>query len=181
VLLPIDPTRHWHRSLCLVFAGIGLIGAVIVALAGAPLVAILGIAISAAFVVAAVRADGSYRVYSAYNRITGLYARLMRAVAQIACFVIVGSARLTGTSLVVALPDTGSMWTPKSSLPRDAYVNPYALSSGPSGRGWIRGYLRWARDTHNLWAVSLLPFLVVLRTAQQSADHSIRGEIYALY
>ena len=25
MLLPIDPTRHWHRSLCFVFAGIALL------------------------------------------------------------------------------------------------------------------------------------------------------------
>ena len=105
----------------------------------------------------------------------------MRGVAQAACFAIVASARLTGTSLVVALPGSDSMWTPKSSLPADAYVNPYAFSSVPGGRGWTRGYIRWARHTHNMWALTLLPFLVVLRSAQQSADHSIRGEIYSLY
>ncbi len=105
----------------------------------------------------------------------------MRAVAQLACFAIVASARLTGTSLVVALPGSESMWTPKGSLPPDAYVNPYAFSSVPGGRGWARGYIRWARHTHNMWALTLLPFLVVLRSAQQTADHSIRGEIYSLY
>jgi hypothetical protein len=181
MLLPIDPTRFWHRSLCFVFACIALCGAAVIAVLSAPLVATVGIVISALFLIAAVRADGSYRLYHLYNRITGVYARLMRAIAQLACFAIVGSARLTGTSLVIALPGSGSMWTPKHSLPRDAYVNPYALSGGASGRGWIRGYVRWARRTHNLWALALLPFLVVLRTSQASADLSIRGDIYALY
>jgi hypothetical protein len=181
MLLPIDPTRFWHRSLCFVFASLAVCGAVIIAVVGAPVVAIAGIVIATLFLAAAVRADGSYRLYHVYNRITGLYAHLMRAIAQLACFAIVASARLTGTSLVIAIPGTGSMWTPKRSLPRDAYVNPYALSGGAGGRGWIRGYVGWARRTHNLWALALLPFLVVLRTAQESTDHSIRGDIYALY
>jgi hypothetical protein len=181
MLLPIDPTRHWHRSLCFVFAGIALLGGVLVAVLTTPIVGIAGIVISALFLIASVRADGAYRLYHAYNVGTGIYARLMRAVAQLACFTIVASARLTGTSLVVALPGSDSMWTPKGSLPADAYVNPYAFSSVPGGRGWMRGYIRWARHTHNMWALTLLPFLVVLRSAQQSADHSIRGEIYSLY
>jgi hypothetical protein len=181
MFLPIDPTRYWHRSLCFVLACLALCGAVVIAVAGAPIVAIAGIVIATLFLVAAVRADGSYRMYHLYNRGTGVYAQLMRGIAQLACFAIVASARLTGTSLVITLPGSGSMWTSKRSLPRDAYVNPYAMSGGVSGRGWIRGYVRWARRTHNLWALALLPFLVVLRTAQATADHSIRGDIYALY
>jgi hypothetical protein len=181
MLLPIDPTRHWHRSLCFVFAGIALLGGILVALSTTPLVGIAGIVISALFLIASVRADGAYRLYRVYNVLSGVYAWLMRAVAQLACFAIVASARLTGTSLVVALPGSDSMWTPKGSLPADAYVNPYAFSSVPGGRGWARGYIRWARDTHNTWALTLLPFLVVLRSAQLTADHSIRGEIYSLY
>src|SRR4051812_46400481 len=181
MLLPVDPTRYWHRSLCFAFAGIALFGGIVIALLTTPVVGIVGIVVAVLFLVASVRADSAYRLYHTYNAITGLYARLMRAVTQLASFAIVASARLTGTSLVVALPGSDSMWTPKTSLPADAYVNPYAFSSVPGGRGWIRGYIRWARHTHNLWALTLLPFLVVLRSAQQSADHAIRGEIYALY
>ena len=181
MLLPIDPTRHWHRSLCFVFAGIALLGGILVGVLTTPIVVIAGIVISVLFLLASVRADGAYRLYRGYNVVSGIYARLMRAVAQLACFAIVASARLTGTSLVVALPGSESMWTPKGSLPPDAYVNPYAFSSVPGGRGWARGYIRWARHTHNTWALTLLPFLVVLRSAQQTADHSIRGEIYSLY
>jgi hypothetical protein len=181
MLLPVDPTRYWHRSLCFVFAGLALFGGVVVAVLTTPIVGIVGIVLSALFLVASVRADGPYRLYHAYNVFTAIYARLMRGVAQGACFAIVASARLTGTSLVVALPGSDSMWTAKGSLPADAYVNPYAFSSVPGGRGWIRGYVRWARHTHNVWALTLLPFLVVLRSAQQFSDHSIRGEIYSLY
>ena len=181
MLLPIDPTRFWNRSLCFVFACLALSGAVVIAVLGAPVVAIAGVVIAALFLVAAVHADGTYRLYQVYTRTSGMYARLMRAIAQLACFAIVTSARVSGTSLVIAIPGSGSMWTPKRSLPRDAYVNPYALSGGASGRGWIRGYVRWALRTHNLWALALLPFLVVLRTAQETSDHSIRGDIYALY
>ena len=141
MLLPIDPTRYWHRSLCFVFAGIALFGGVLIAVLTTPIVGIAGLVISALFVIASVRADGAYRLYHTYNVVTAVYARLMRGVAQAACFAIVASARLTGTSLVVALPGSDSMWTPKSSLPADAYVNPYAFSSVPGGRGWTRGYI----------------------------------------
>ena len=182
MLLPIDPTRHWHRSLCFVFAGIALLGGILVGVLTTPIVAIAGIVISVLFLLASVRADGAYRLYHAYNVISGIYARVDAGRRPAG---VLRDRRLGADHGHVARGraprfrvDVDTEGLPPARRVRE----PLRVQQRPGRARLVRAATsRWARHTHNTWALTLLPFLVVLRSAQQTADHSIRGEIYSLY
>jgi hypothetical protein len=42
-------------------------------------------------------------------------------------------------------------------------------------------YIRWTRQTSNGWALSLLPFLTVLRTLDTEPDRRTEENIYTLF
>ena len=60
---------------------------------------------------------------------------------------------------------------------------PFVGSNGAEqkSRGWLRGYLRWAFQSHNAWAVSLIPFLFMLRIVSTEEPTSSGANIYTLF
>ena len=152
MLLPIDPTRYWHRSLCFVFACIALFGAVVVAVLGTPVVAHRRSRRSP-------RCSSSrryaptvrYRLYRVYNRVTGVYARLDARASP--SWRASRSSRRPGSPArrsSIAHPRLATRCGRRSARSRRRLREPVrARAAAPGGRGWIRGYVRWARHTHN--------------------------------
>jgi hypothetical protein len=183
-VLPLDPTKFWCRAFYLVVAGAHAVLGAVIAVLGIPLVAAVfaGLALGAAIL--ALRAHQGVVgpvLFKACVRAIGLVARVVRAVAQGACFAIVTAAGIVGSDLEINRPSPPSMWRRKRSLSTDAYTATFAAPAAERAQGWARAYLAWARQSRSTWAIALLPFLGLQRSAQPPDDSEVRGEIYTLY
>jgi hypothetical protein len=147
----------------------------------APAVMAAVVAGLAAFI-AFVREDLAWRVYRAWNRrlVRPLAAAGSAAVLAICYSVVVVAAKAGAREDAVA--DPRSSWVPRRSLPIDAYP---ALFDGAradaASAGWIGNYIRWAKRTHNLWAISLLPFLAILKLLSEDEPQASHANIYTLF
>ena len=183
-MLPRDPSKFWCRAFYIVVASMLVTLAIAVALLGALIVAVVCAVLAAGAAVLAMRAHQGVVgpvIFTAYVRITWFVARIVRAFAQIACFAVVTAAGIAGSDLEVDRPRQRSMWRPKRSLDGDAYRATFAGRAPDRSESWAGTYVSWARRSHNAWALALLPFLGLQRSAQPPDDSEIRGEIYTLY
>ena len=125
-------------------------------------------------------------LYKYWNRIAGFYMRASRVLLKGICFyftlVVVGR---TGTSLELVRPDSRvSMWVPRRTLPPNTYlITDGSSTNAEHDKTWIGSYLSWARQSRNLWAVCLLPFLVLLRTVECEDEERpfYPTDVYTLY
>lgn len=180
MLLPEVPTSDWVRATALVSLAVLLVAALVLALLGAGVAAVVLLALAALSGVAACVPGPAKPLYRSGAKVVALFARLVRGVARLACFAVVTAAGTTSTSLVDDAGSRRSAWTTKTSVPPDSYANPFVLP-GTRRRGWATGFVHWAVRSGNAWAVTLLPFLALVRSAQETDDHEVAGEIYALY
>ena len=183
-MLPLDPSKFWCRAFFIVVTGMLAMLAVVVALLGAPVAAVVCAVLAAGAVVLAVRAHRGVvgpAIFTAYVRATWFIARIVRAFAQVACFAVVTAAGVAGSALEIDRPHPNSMWRQKRSVDRDAYEATFAGRSRGRPAGWARTYMAWARQSHNAWALGLLPFLGLQRSSQPADESEVRGEIYTLY
>lgn len=124
----------------------------------------------------------AWRLYRAWNRrlVRPLSDAAARFVMAICFFVVVVAAGRAGRPMAPNGRKAG--WTARGSLPIGAYRELFAAASPASrSRGWARDYVRWARQTGNLWAVSLLPFLAVLGILAGERQNAAPANIYTLF
>jgi hypothetical protein len=96
-------------------------------------------------------------------------------------FVTVGR---TGGSLRLARPDaTQSLWLPRGTLTPRAYVSQHSAATEASPeKGWIWAFLSWALRSDTVWALSLLPFFILLSALQIDQKKSnFPANIYTLF
>jgi hypothetical protein len=183
-MLPLDLSKYWCRAFYVVVAGAHALLGLAVALLGAPVVAMVCAVLACTAAVLAVRAHRGVigpAVFAACVRATSFVARIVRGFAQVACFFIVTAAGIAGSELEVDRPQQASMWRRKRPLTRDEYRATFTGRGPERSKGWAGAYLSWARRSRNGWALALLPFLAVQRSAQPPDDAEVRGEIYTLY
>ena len=124
------------------------------------------------------------RLYHAWNsRVIRPLSNLTTSIIlRICLFLVFAGTGRTGSRLQLAgLSQT--MW-----LGRDADQNrttqvPFVGGNNGSGtsRGWLRNYLRWAFQSQNVWAISLVPFLWMLRIVSTEEPAAAGGNIYTLF
>ena len=181
MFLPEEPTADWLRATSIALTFATLVVAGLLALLDAGVATMVMVVLSVFFALGVVFPRAASPTYRAYATVLRIVARIVRAVAELSCFSVVTAAGLTTTSMVEERGARDSGWTAKGSIAPDSYANPFPMP-GPAGAGgWVRGYARWARATHSEWALGLVPFLVLMRSAQETQDQGLRGEIYALY
>jgi hypothetical protein len=126
----------------------------------------------------------AWRLYRAWNaRLVRPFCVLLGRLTTRACFLVVGAAGLAGRPSAFA-PRSGraSAWHPRGALPPGAYPSLFsAVSDGPPPDGWVESYVAWARQSGHAWAVTLLPFLVVLSALPQGAQGTAQENIYTLF
>jgi hypothetical protein len=148
------------------------------------LMAAIGLALAAiAGLVIVVREKVVWTLYRHWNYrlvrpVSRLIARLVTATCFFVIFVAVGktsAARIVQQGRPLA-------WTPRATLPPDAYGAMFAgVTSGSSSGPWVVDYLSWAWRSGNLWCVSLLPFLMVLRLLPRKQTTATPANVYTLF
>ena len=154
----------WFRDGTLVAAG----------LAGAVVVGSIGY----------VREEFARRLYAAWNRrlVRPLSALAARIVMAICFFIVLVAAGRARARLSLTQAGAALVWTPRASLPTDAYSGLFAAASPDGSSGaWVAHYLRWARRTDNLWSVALLPFLAMLKCLASEPEQVAPANIYTLF
>lgn len=144
----------------------------------------LGVIMATAFyAIVLAREPFARRLYHAWNR------RLVHPLTSTAAYIVMGICffiifAITGRlgSRFYRKGNADTTWTPRDALPSDAYLLPFA-SQGELLRKarWIRGYIHWATRSGNAWALSLIPFLWLLRLLSSEERERTEGNIYTLF
>lgn len=123
------------------------------------------------------------RCYGAWNR------RLVRPFAELAsravlaiCFfiVFVGTGRL-GARLQRGA-ETATTWEHRVSSDGKTFDRSFAGMAQPgASAGWIRSYVQWAIRSGNVWSITLIPFLLLLRLFRNEEQKGAEGNIYTLF
>ena len=129
--------------------------------------------------------------YSWPNTISGLYhtwdrwaaayaawaSRLLLKICYLVVFTLVGRAG----SRMTRDRKRQSMWTPRTTTAAEAYGSQSDLLLAAGSRGWVTGYVRWASKSGNLWAVSLLPFLLLIAVLDPERSQGHPTNLYTLF
>jgi hypothetical protein len=122
--------------------------------------------------------------YTAWNSGAGLFARAARVILTGICFYIIFLAvGRAGSRMDLHPPKREkSLWNPKGTLPGAAFDREFAaVESSGAAKGWIRGYSFWARNSGQIWALFLLPFLVMLSALDSHRDSRLPDGVYTLF
>jgi hypothetical protein len=185
ISLPINPRRLELRSFWLICSAFV---ATAVVVTGWRFNALLSLAFGVLVVVpicmiVIVREPFVLRLYQGWNN------RLVRPVADFATYLVLGICFFIVFVITGALGsrlrlggNATTMWERRSSLPGQAYNLPSANEGQLSmDAGWIRNYFSWAGRSNNFWAISLLPFLIVLRFISNERQQREESNIYTLF
>ena len=184
--LPTKIRRAWLRSFWLVLTVPGgiLIAAILAFVVSAQwgVVAVLFAVIAA--ISGLVRPQIVAVPYQAWNSISKRYARVARTVTKAVCFYVVLTAvGLAGSTHGRCRPRPGeSLWKPSPHLLDEVYLHPHdARTTTSPCESWVRTYLSWARDSGNVWAVCLVPYLALLAKLEDEQQSSLSTQTYTLF
>lgn len=122
--------------------------------------------------------------YKVWNKLAHYFSQVAVLLLNGICFYIVLVAvGRTGSSLLLTRPPSGkSLWVPRKTLSSDAYPSQYWLRAPEThDKPWFVTFCLWAKNSGNLWAVSLLPFLILLSAFEIHAGRRLPTNIYTLY
>ena len=122
-------------------------------------------------------------VYRLWNRLARRFGQVASDLILLICFytTFVATAQ-AGPSLKFQLNERGkSLWMPRRTLSRGAYVGMGTSPTDRSEASWLNLLLSWSRQPGQLWTVCLIPFLMLLSALEtRTADDPPSG-IYSLY
>jgi hypothetical protein len=183
--LPSEERRVFLRSFWIALSGLAVMPWLILAWAlRAPQ---FGIAAAASAVLMGAvpffREDLAWRVYRAWNRrLVDPFGAAAGDVVMRICFGIIYVATASGGSRLPRVDGRAvTSWTTRGSLPPDSYRSLFAAASSGGRGGWVRDYVWWARQTGNLWSLSLLPYLGTLRLVTRKEERAVQANIYTLF
>ena len=123
--------------------------------------------------------------YRAWNKLARGVVRVARLWVTGVCFYIICvTVGLTGSYARLARPTSHeSLWVARRTPASAAYGGGYdGVPREFARKGWIRAYFAWARQSGNVWAVCLLPFLILLSATENDENQNrIASNIYTLF
>jgi hypothetical protein len=185
ITLRSPPRRAWVTSFWLaVSLGSGLLVGLLSAFLISP--RWFGLGVMLALVLALPKRLWTQTIaYRLWNRLARYFGHAAHLWLMGICFaIIVGAVGRKGSSLRLARPSsTASLWMPRRTLAPAAYISQYSTATaGATEKGWIATFFSWAIQSGNLWALSLLPFFMLLsalRTDQRKSNFP--ANIYTLF
>ncbi len=116
------------------------------------------------------------------NKVARRLNRLVREAAMRICFFVILTVPGRFGSRMHLLSSIESLWKNRTDSQKDTYLFPYRSGEMRiAKRGWVRGYLGWAVQSNNIWAVSLLPFLCLVKLLSEDEESAAQGNIYTLF
>ena len=103
-----------------------------------------------------------FKVWSKISRTTRSLARSY--ILFILYRVVFPVIALAGSKMVLQKTDRASM------LSKWNETSDKNLVTHPRGKNWLIHYLSWTLRRENLWALFLLPFIVLLSATEESSD-----------
>jgi hypothetical protein len=185
ITLLSPPRRAWVRSFWLaVSLGSGLLIGLLLALLLSP--RWFGLGAMVALVLALPRLLWAQTIaYKLWNRLARYFGHAAHLWLIGICFaIIVVAVGRKGSSLRLVRPSsTASLWMPRGTMAPGAYISQYSAATARAPeKGWIAAFFSWAAQSGNLWALSLLPFFMLLsalRTDQRKSNFP--ANIYTLF
>jgi hypothetical protein len=181
LILPTPPRRASLRAFAL---ALGLMAGLALGCLAALFVsgAWFGVGFSFGLAAAALGALWPHTVASSYvlwNRFSDLYMRIVRLLLKIVCFhFVLAIAPRSDFSLSLARPGSDpSFWIPR----KDVTLPPRSTHADGPGVHWKRSYVAWVVRSRKWWALSLLPFLILLAAIDTETGPSVPSGTYTLF
>lgn len=124
------------------------------------------------------------KLYGYWNTLARYFARGARWLLMAICFYIVFAAvGRTGTSLnLLRATVDRSLWTPKKPVSSKAFHHEHdANGDSEPGENWLASYYLWAKESKQIWALTLLPFLGMLAAVEIYVDRRFPSGVYTLF
>ncbi len=139
--------------------------------------ALLAVAVSSLYV------DLVRAPYRWWNKLARRFADAATVyLAGVCYFIIFAAAGRARSNLCLERPRRGqSLWACRESLDPAAYAQQDNSAGKLSARNWMADYCCWSYRSGNLWAICLLPFLVLLGTLSSDREGQLPPDIYTLY
>jgi hypothetical protein len=187
ITLLSPPRRAWLMSFWLAISlGSGLLIGLLSALLISPRWFSVGVMLALILAVPGLRwPQAVARPYRMWNRLAHYFGRGAHLCLMGICFaIIVVAVGRKGASLRLARPSaTTSLWVPRETLAPSAYNSQYSTATAAAPeKGWIATFVAWAAQSGNVWALSLLPFFILLAALRTHQSKSpFPANIYTLF
>ena len=186
VTLPDQTRTAYFRSFGLVLSvAAGAVMAGALAMVVSPLWSFWGILLAFTMSVPALLQPQMVSLpYRVWNRTAQSFASGARfLLTTIVFYTILLAAGRAGHTMKLTRPSSlQSGWHPRKTLDPSAYLSLDDVSrERPYGKGLMSSYLPWALQSKNLWAVSLLPFLILLSSLDVDEPETVPSDIYTLF
>jgi hypothetical protein len=184
LVVPARPRRAALRAFWLTMGAWAGLGTAVVMPLDVVSRLVAGLLVAALIVVGAWlrprEAGGLYRLWARASR---LYSRITQLVLLRLChgvvFVAVGWA---GSTLRLAPPRADeSLWAQRSTLATGAYRSQFEGSNGTAPVGAWAATATWAMRSGNLWALVLVPVLVLIAALETDDRQRFPAGIYTLF
>ncbi len=122
--------------------------------------------------------------YAFWNSAAVLFSRVARLMLTATCFyiifLIVGRA---GSAIDLStLVKTKSLWNQRRTLAPAEFAREFPLNKKiRTSAGWLGGFRSWAWNSGQLWALFLLPFLIMLSGLENSREPRLPDGLYTLF
>ena len=185
ITLPYPPRRAHLVSFWLTMSMLsGLVCGGLTSLLISPRWIVLGLIVTLGMALPGLlRPEVATKPYKVWNRLARTFGRGARFLLMSICYFVILVVGQTGSSIGLSRPNcAGSLWVPRRTLARETYAHQHAASTRTSpSNNWIRAYTSWALRSGNLWAVVLLPFLILLMTVEPEVRTTHPANIYTLF
>jgi hypothetical protein len=187
IILPFPARRHWLISFWLVMSSaLGVLGVILLGLRGFP--AWLASAAIAAILAlpGLLRPNLALLPYRVWNKLARHIVSALRLLLMGLCFytifVVVRCRRAYRSALHLTSPHE-SLWVKRGTLPEGTYFSPYLAEAVQSeGHSWTWNFISSVRKSGEYWALSLLPFLLLLALLQTDEEQAqFPANLYTLF
>jgi hypothetical protein len=126
--------------------------------------------------------DRVQRFYLMWNRGARFVSREISRILMAVCFfIIVAAVGLAGARFARKVPEpVSSGWQRRGPERQDDNLPSFPGQANEKAE-WVRAYMHWTRRSSNLWALVLLPFLMLLSLVSKVEDDAPPTHVYTLF